>query len=121
MYNPFDYPNYNQYYQQPTHHSYDVRNQYYHQHTYEPYDMRSPYTPQEPKNVPAHYQKYMHLKRPTLNLVRPWVRYGMNEAKYTSMEHAMTEVAAITYLIGKGYNQKDAHYIVESWEKNEQF
>jgi hypothetical protein len=83
--------------------------------------MRNPYTPQEPKHVPAKYKQYMHLKRPTLNLVRPWVRYGLNEAKYTSMEHAMTEVAAITYLIGKGYDQQTAHYIVESWEKNEQF
>ncbi|PFW94166.1 hypothetical protein COL32_18430 [Bacillus pseudomycoides] len=64
---------------------------------------------------------YLSLKKPVLDFVKPWVEYGMNEAKHTSQQHAMTEVAAIMFLVGKGFNPTIAHYIVESWEKNEQF
>ncbi|MGM7684500.1 hypothetical protein ACSVDA_20470 [Cytobacillus sp. Hm23] len=35
--------------------------------------------------------------------------------------HAMREVAAIAYLMGKGYDQKTAWQTVESWETNESF
>ncbi|MBC6976021.1 hypothetical protein H9I32_27715 [Bacillus sp. Xin] len=65
--------------------------------------------------------QFLSLKKPVLDFVKPWVEYGMNEAKHTSHKHAMTEVAAIMFLIGKGFNPTIAHYIVESWEKNEQF
>lgn len=65
--------------------------------------------------------QFLNLKKPVLDFVKPWVDYGMKESKYTSVEHAMTEVAAIMFLVGKGYNPTIAHYIVESWEKNEQF
>lgn len=65
--------------------------------------------------------QFLPLKKPVLNFVKPWVEYGMNEAKHTSHKHAMTEVAAIMFLVGKGFNPTIAHYIVESWEKNEQF
>ncbi|SDY77046.1 hypothetical protein [Bacillus sp. 166amftsu] len=65
--------------------------------------------------------QFLSLKKPVLDFVKPWVEYGMNEAKHTSAEHAMTEVAAIMFLVGKGFNPTIAHYIVESWEKNEQF
>ncbi|PEB56076.1 hypothetical protein CON65_23390 [Bacillus pseudomycoides] len=65
--------------------------------------------------------QFLSLKKPILDFVKPWVEYGMNEAKYTSPQHAMTEVAAIMFLVGKGFNPTIAHYIVESWEKNEQF
>ena len=60
-------------------------------------------------------------KKPVLDFVKPWVDYGLNEAKHTSHKHALTEVAAIMFLVGKGFNPTIAHYIVESWEKNEQF
>ncbi|HEK9103026.1 hypothetical protein KFD70_14380 [Bacillus pfraonensis] len=65
--------------------------------------------------------QFLSLKKPVLDFVKPWVEYGMNEAKHTSHKHAMTEVAAIMFLVGKGFNPTIAHYIVESWEKNEQF
>lgn len=62
-----------------------------------------------------------YLSREVLRIVRPWVQYGLSEASHTSNEHALTEVAAITYLIGRGYDPKQAHYIVESWETHEKF
>ncbi|PGB01226.1 hypothetical protein [Bacillus toyonensis] len=65
--------------------------------------------------------QFLPLKKPVLDFVKPWVDYGLNEAKHTSHKHALTEVAAIMFLVGKGYNPTIAHYIVESWEKNEQF
>ena len=43
-------------------------------------------------------------KKPVLDFVKPWVDYGLNEAKHTSHEHALTEVAAIMFLVGKGFN-----------------
>ncbi|MDM5188420.1 hypothetical protein QUF99_14170 [Bacillus sp. DX4.1] len=83
-----------------------------------------PTTPAEP--TPQQIQQavgtqFLSLKQPVLNFVKPWVDYEMKEAKHTSPQHAMTEIAAIMFLIGKGYNPTIAHYIVESWEKNEQF
>ncbi|EJR56222.1 hypothetical protein IIM_01314, partial [Bacillus cereus VD107] len=65
--------------------------------------------------------QFLSLKKPVLDFVKPWVDYGLNEAKHTSHQHALTEVAAIMFLVGKGFNPTIAHYIVESWEKNEQF
>jgi hypothetical protein len=59
--------------------------------------------------------------RDVLKRVRPWVEYGMREGRVTGMRHAMTEVAAITYLMGMGYDQYTAHRIVESWEVDERF
>ncbi|MFC7442965.1 hypothetical protein [Laceyella putida] len=53
--------------------------------------------------------------------MEPFVQYGLREARYTSFEHALREVAAITYLMGRGYDPGTAHQIVESWEVNERF
>lgn len=53
--------------------------------------------------------------------VRPVVRYGLREAQFTGVRHAMTEVALITYLMGMGYDYHTAHRLVESWEVNEMF
>lgn len=64
---------------------------------------------------------YPHLKEQTLNIVKPFVKYGLQEAKATSYKHAMTEVAAMTYLIGKGLDPQTAYLTVESWEVNEAF
>ncbi|MBU8908134.1 hypothetical protein [Desertibacillus haloalkaliphilus] len=61
------------------------------------------------------------LKHHTLSTVEPIVQYGLKEAQVTSYVHAMREVAAISYLMGRGYNTKTAHEIVESWEVNEMF
>lgn len=76
---------------------------------------------------PYHYQQQylppdsQQLKHHTLSMVEPIVQYGLKEAKFTSHQHAMREVAAISYLIGRGYNPEIAHQIVESWEVNEVF
>ncbi|WP_436376423.1 hypothetical protein [Cytobacillus sp. BC1816] len=67
------------------------------------------------------YIPYRDIKNETLMIVKPFVNYGLTEAKFTSVSHAMTEVAAIAYLLGKGYNPQTAYKLVESWEVNESF
>lgn len=62
-----------------------------------------------------------HLKMETLHAIHPFVHYGLHEASFTSYSHALTEVAAIAYLLGKGFDPHTAHKMVESWEANEQF
>lgn len=64
---------------------------------------------------------YLHLKNPTLQAVKPFVNYALQEAKATSYEHAITEVAAMTYLMGMGFDPQTAYFTVESWEVNETF
>lgn len=67
------------------------------------------------------YTNPHQLKQETLSQVSPWVQYGLNEAQKTSIPHAMMEIAAIAYLMGKGYDPRMANQIVESWEVNELF
>ncbi|RYM02818.1 hypothetical protein EWH99_10820 [Sporolactobacillus sp. THM7-7] len=67
------------------------------------------------------YHNPHHLKYRVLKTVDPIVRYGLKEAKFTSYPHALQQVAAITYLMGKGYNPWTARQIVESWEVDEAF
>jgi hypothetical protein len=85
-----------------------------------------------PRHVPhhEHYMQHHHqhlqhpfyqLKQETLMVVKPYVDYGMKEAQGTGVAHAMTEVAAIAYLIGKGMHPHAAYEMVESWEVNENF
>lgn len=78
-----------------------------------------PYYPQEPQHHPG--LQFPQLKRETLRAVDPFVQYGLKEAQHTSYPHAFREVAAISYLLGKGYDPRTAHRIVESWEVNEHF
>lgn len=61
------------------------------------------------------------LKHMVLSAVEPIAQYGLKEAHHTSYIHALREVAAITYLMGMGYNPVTARQIVESWEINETF
>lgn len=80
--------------------------------------------PQYPySEMTAHYMTkqplYPHLKKETLYVIQPFVQYGLQEAKTTSFAHALQEVAAMTYLIGKGFPPQMAYAIVESWEMNE--
>ncbi len=63
----------------------------------------------------------VQLKQHTLSTVEPIVQYGLKEAQATSFQHAMREVAAISYLLGRGYDLQNAYQIVESWEVNEVF
>lgn len=64
---------------------------------------------------------YPHLKTKTLQTIKPFVQYGLQEAKATSFSHALTEVAAMSYLLGKGMDPQTAYFTVESWEVNEMF
>lgn len=73
--------------------------------------MLYPYDPQSMYGCPDTAE----LKRTTLSIVEPWVRNGMREAQTISVEHALKEAAAVSYLIGKGYSPTTAHQIVESW------
>ncbi|MBT2723973.1 hypothetical protein [Bacillus sp. ISL-46] len=71
-------------------------------------------------NQPHHYSPH-HYKHTVLSNVEPLVQYGLQEAQHTSFPHALREVAAITYLMGMGYEPTVARKIVESWEINEAF
>ncbi|MCQ6275801.1 hypothetical protein JMM81_12645 [Bacillus sp. V3B] len=100
-------------------------------HSY-PYRM-SYYNPQHASQFPQYPQSeiwaeqltkqplYPHLKQQVLNIINPFVKYGLKEAKATSYEHTLQEVAAITYLLGKGMDPHNAYLTVESWEINETF
>ncbi|MBO8177017.1 hypothetical protein [Aeribacillus pallidus] len=82
--------------------------------------------PQYPySEIMAHQQikqpMYPQLKDRTLNMVSPLVQYGLREAQMTSYAHALQEVAAIAYLMGRGFDPQTAYATVESWELNEVF
>ncbi|SMO92332.1 hypothetical protein [Melghirimyces algeriensis] len=59
------------------------------------------------------------MKETTLRTVEPFVKYGLEEAKKTSYEHAMREIAAMSFLVGRGYDPQNAYRTVESWEVEE--
>jgi hypothetical protein len=85
-----------------------------------------PQFPQYPQSEIIVHQQikqplYPQLKDQTLNVIAPFVQYGLKEAKNTSFAHALQEVAAMTYLIGRGFDPQTAYAIVESWELNETF
>ncbi len=61
------------------------------------------------------------LKSETLMAIKPFVDYGLKEVALTSYKHALTEIAAMAYLLGKGFDQQTAYKTVESWEVNEMF
>jgi hypothetical protein len=56
-----------------------------------------------------------------LNKLNPVIYYGLGEAEVTSVQHALTEVALISYLMGMGYDFHSARALVEQWEINEVF
>jgi hypothetical protein len=64
---------------------------------------------------------YPDLKPQVLSSINPFVKYGLKEASATSYKHALQEVAAMTYLLGKGMDPHTAYLTVESWEMNEMF
>jgi predicted Zn-dependent protease len=63
----------------------------------------------------------MPIRNQILSAVQPVVHHGLREASRTSVDHAMFEVAAISYLMGAGYDYYTAHRLVESWEIGEAF
>ncbi|WP_017728280.1 hypothetical protein [Halalkalibacterium ligniniphilum] len=81
---------------------------------------QSPY-PMEHGHIAPQQGQQMQMKNMVLRTVHPIAEYGLNEASFTSTAHAMTEVAAIAYLMGRGYDFTVARQLVESWEVNEQF
>lgn len=88
---------------------------------YQPYSMSlNPWSYMNPYSYPHHSYPHecsetQHLKMETLQTVEPWVQNGLKEAHCISVEHALREAAAVSYLIGKGYDPTVAHQIVESW------
>lgn len=56
-----------------------------------------------------------------LTRVMPAVQHSLYEAPKTSVHHAIYEAAAISYLMGCGYDFCTARQIVESWEIGEAF
>jgi hypothetical protein len=56
-----------------------------------------------------------------LNMIQPLVQHGLYELPKTSVPHVLNEVAAIGYLMGRGYDFYTARRIVESWEVDESF
>lgn len=99
----------NHYYQVPY-----IQNQYFRQFP------QYPYSEQMAKQQ-IKQPLYPQLKEQTLSIIMPFVNYGLQEAQFTSHKHAMTEVAAMSYLIGKGMDPQTAYLTVESWEVNETF
>jgi len=81
--------------------------------------------PHRPYHAPyqpyPYYPSPYNIKNETLMIVEPYVQYGLKEAKHTSYAHAMREVAAISFLLGRGYDPNTAYRMVESWELNETF
>ncbi|TXK85180.1 cupin domain-containing protein [Paenibacillus sp. N3.4] len=57
-----------------------------------------------------------NIKMETLRNVEPWVQTGLRDGQGMPVEYTLRETAAISYLIGKGYNSTAAHQIVESWQ-----
>ncbi|SMQ85107.1 hypothetical protein SAMN05444673_6417 [Bacillus sp. OV166] len=82
---------------------------------YNPYQYNPYHISQQQQYSPHHY------KHTVLRNIEPLVQYGLHEAQHTSFPHALREVAAITYLMGMGYEPTVARKIVESWEINEAF
>lgn len=56
-----------------------------------------------------------------LRMIMPAVNHSLYEAPKTSVHHAIYEAAAISYLMGRGYDFHTARRIVESWEMGEAF
>lgn len=71
-------------------------------------------TPMAPQ-MPALTPQYLIAR------LRPQVRYGLREAQYTSVRHAMYQIVMIAYLMGMGHDLLRAHEIVEHWEIDEMF
>jgi hypothetical protein len=58
-----------------------------------------------------------NLAQETLTAIDPAFKHGLKEISITPLPHAIKEAAAVSYLIGRGYDYNTAHNIVESWWK----
>ncbi len=68
---------------------------------------------QQPPMTPMQPMQPQQLQFTVLNAIEPIVQYGLQESY---IQHAMREIAAISYLMGMGYQPMVARQIVESWE-----
>lgn len=64
---------------------------------------------------------HLVLRNYVLSSVEPVVGHGLYEMALTSPSHAMFEVAATSFLMGRGYDFRTALRLVESWEVSESF
>jgi hypothetical protein len=58
-----------------------------------------------------------NLARETLSVIDPAFKHGLTKMSIIPLPFALKETAAISYLMGKGYDFNSAHGIVESWWK----
>jgi hypothetical protein len=77
---------------------------------------------QSPSYQPSPYQGQStpiagNLAQETLSAIDPAFKHGLKEISITPLPHAIKEAAAVSYLIGRGYDYNTAHNIVESWWK----
>lgn len=108
-------------YQHAYMHPYMQYNQNPYQQSYPTMPMQTQYPTYGQMEMPMQGQMPMYdpVKMQTLDAIEEYVNHGLNEAKKTSIAHAMKEVAAMSYLYGKGMEPHAAYKLVESWEINE--
>jgi hypothetical protein len=58
-----------------------------------------------------------NLAQETLTAIDPAFKHGLKELSITPLPHVLKEATATGYLLGRGYDFKTAHQIVESWWK----
>ncbi|ANE48054.1 hypothetical protein SY83_19120 [Paenibacillus swuensis] len=76
-----------------------------------------PYAPMAPTTMP--YMPYPQADRySVIEDLRPAIAYGLNEAEGRGYDHTLSEVAAISYLMGLGYDYNTAYATVDSWNLN---
>ncbi|MGM9988032.1 MAG: glycosyl hydrolase family 18 protein [Bacillaceae bacterium] len=51
---------------------------------------------------------------------RQWARYFLYQRGGENIEEVMTDLGALCYLLGKGYQQQDAYEIIDEWKRYEQ-
>jgi hypothetical protein len=73
---------------------------------------QNPYYPTPPyQGTPTPY----NLAQETLTAIEPAFKHGLKELSITPLPHVLKEAAAISYLLGKGYDYNTAFQTVESW------
>jgi hypothetical protein len=80
------------------------------------------YMSQNPYYPPPPYQGYPtsvsdNLAQETIAVIEPAFRHGLKEISFAPLPHVLKETAAISYLLGKGYDFNTAYQTVESWEQ----
>jgi hypothetical protein len=58
-----------------------------------------------------------NIAQETLIAIEPAFKHGLNEISFAPLPHVLRETAAISYLLGMGYDFNTAYQTVESWEQ----